>query len=557
MKAHVTSRIAAFLLVALAMLSGHTAVSAANLTNLRCEYLADPLGIDVAKPRLSWVIESAQRGERQTAYQVMVASTPEFLAKDQGDLWDSGKVASEQSIQVEYAGKPLESRLHCHWKVRIWDQDGKATGWSKPANWSMGLLKPDDWQAKWIKPDVAAPRQHGLDHCSWIWFPQAGGFDRTPPGTAYFRARLLLPADAVVRHASLVMCADNSFALFVNGKEALKGDDWHVPQKTEITGLLKAGENILAVAANNADIGPNWAGLIGRVTVELADGRQVALETGPAWKTQNRELTGWPEAAFDDAGWSAAQEVAKFGAAPWGQLTGQLKGRIGGQFHPWLRRTFAVTSAIKRADIYVNTPGNYELYVNGKRVGEDVLAPAYSDFRKRMFYTVHDVAGLLRKGTNCIALWLGPGWYQPGYGNPYNSVIVRAQLEMETTNGRHVIGTDALWRSSDSCISQVGTWSWNAMGGEKWDAANYIADWNLAGFDDRAWALAVEVSAPKATTSWLAMPGNRAGKPIPPARIYPVNNKWVIDFGTTLTGWMRLKLADLKPEMDPEIRTIS
>ena len=67
-----------------------------------------------------------------------------------------------------------------------------------------------------------------------------------------------------------------------------------------------------------------------------------------------------------------------------------------------------MTSEIKGADIYVNTPGKYELYVNGKRVGEDVLAPAYSDFRKRMFYTVHDVAGLLRKGTNCIALWLGP-----------------------------------------------------------------------------------------------------------------------------------------------------
>ncbi len=150
----------------------------------------------------------------------------------------------------------------------------------------MGLLKPDDWQATWIKPDVAVPSKHSLENCSWIWFPQTGGFDRTPPGTAYFRARLQLPADAVVRRASVVMCADNSFALFVNGKEALKGDDWHAPQKTEITGLLKAGENILAVAANNLDIGPNWAGLIGRVTVELADGRQVALETGPAWKTQ-------------------------------------------------------------------------------------------------------------------------------------------------------------------------------------------------------------------------------------------------------------------------------
>ena len=145
---------------------------------------------------------------------MLVASTPELLAKDQGDLWDSGKVASDQSIQVEYAGKPLRSRTRCHWKVRdLGSGTGKATAWSRPALWTMGLLKPEDWQAKWIKPGVAVPGKHGLENCAWIWFPQAGRFDRTPPGTAYFRARLQLPADAVVRRASVVMCADNSFAL--------------------------------------------------------------------------------------------------------------------------------------------------------------------------------------------------------------------------------------------------------------------------------------------------------------------------------------------------------
>ena len=91
----------------LAPLSCIPAASAANLTDLRCEYLADPLGIDVGKPRLRWVIESARRGERQTAYQILVASTPELLAKNQGDLWDSGKVASDQSAHEAYAGKPL------------------------------------------------------------------------------------------------------------------------------------------------------------------------------------------------------------------------------------------------------------------------------------------------------------------------------------------------------------------------------------------------------------------------------------------------------------------
>ena len=91
-----------------------------------------------------------ERGIKQTAYQILVASTPEILAKEKGDLWDSGKVAGDQSIQVEYAGKPLASRTDCHWKVRVWDKDGKASDWSQPALWRMGLLNPEDWQAKWI-----------------------------------------------------------------------------------------------------------------------------------------------------------------------------------------------------------------------------------------------------------------------------------------------------------------------------------------------------------------------------------------------------------------------
>ncbi len=122
-------------------------------TKLTCEYQENPLGIDATAPRLSWKIEEEKeaRGIKQTAYYILVASTAELLAKDQGDLWNSGKISSEQSIQVEYAGKPLESRRDCFWKVRIWQNNGKPSAWSYPAKWSMGLLKNNDWQAKWIK----------------------------------------------------------------------------------------------------------------------------------------------------------------------------------------------------------------------------------------------------------------------------------------------------------------------------------------------------------------------------------------------------------------------
>jgi alpha-L-rhamnosidase len=130
----------------------------ADVTGLRCEYLTDPPGIDTLKPRLSWIVASDRRGEVQTAYQLLVASTPDLLARDKADLWDSGKVATDRQNQIEYEGRPLESRTACFWKVRIWDKDGAPSAWSPSASWSMGLLKPEDWQAKWIGVNEPLPR---------------------------------------------------------------------------------------------------------------------------------------------------------------------------------------------------------------------------------------------------------------------------------------------------------------------------------------------------------------------------------------------------------------
>src|ERR1019366_4843910 len=106
--------------------------------NLRCEYLTNPLGIDAAQPRLSWILSSSQRNERQTAYQILVASSLKLLNQENGDLWDSGKVSAADSSQIVYAGTPLMSRQSCFWKVRAWDGSGKPGAWSSVSQWSMG-----------------------------------------------------------------------------------------------------------------------------------------------------------------------------------------------------------------------------------------------------------------------------------------------------------------------------------------------------------------------------------------------------------------------------------
>lgn len=118
---------------------------------LRCEYRVNPLGIDTVEPRLSWILESKQRAWAQSAYQISVASSEGNLVQDKGTLWDSGKVTSDQSNQVVYKGKPLQSRMRCYWKVRVWDKDGRVSAWSEPAFWTVGLLELEDWQAQWIQ----------------------------------------------------------------------------------------------------------------------------------------------------------------------------------------------------------------------------------------------------------------------------------------------------------------------------------------------------------------------------------------------------------------------
>ena len=117
---------------------------------LRTEYLENPVGLDETRPRLTWQVQSDERGQRQTAYRILVASDAARLAAGQGDLWDSGKVASDETVNIVYAGPPLASRQSCFWRVKVWDVKGRESRWSRPARWSLGLLKPEDWQAQWI-----------------------------------------------------------------------------------------------------------------------------------------------------------------------------------------------------------------------------------------------------------------------------------------------------------------------------------------------------------------------------------------------------------------------
>jgi len=146
-------------LIFLATLIINASALPVEISGLQCEYQTNPLGIDCSQPRFSWRLIAERRGEVQTAYQVLVADDRMTLARNHGNLWDSGKVASHQSAGIVYQGARLTSGRRYYWKVRVWDKDGQVSAWSADATFEMGLLHPQDWQGQWIAPaqPVSAP----------------------------------------------------------------------------------------------------------------------------------------------------------------------------------------------------------------------------------------------------------------------------------------------------------------------------------------------------------------------------------------------------------------
>ncbi len=196
-----------FLAVVFTLLSAIPAMSAAGApgglrpVSLRCEYRVNPLGIDAAAPRLSWKLEAtnaAARGLSQSAYQVLVASSEAILMRNQGDLWDTGRMNADTSIQIPYAGKPLSTGQAVWWKVRVWDNNANPSAWSEPARWSMGLLAASDWEGKWIGLDGGEGNPKELVGAQWISVANSAS------GTIYLRRSFEIPKDNPVSSALLI-----------------------------------------------------------------------------------------------------------------------------------------------------------------------------------------------------------------------------------------------------------------------------------------------------------------------------------------------------------------
>ena len=550
-------------ILAVLLLAPLVALHAASVANLSCEYRENPLGIDTLRPRLSWKLETGnlkfERGIRQVAYQVLVASSEKLLKNDTGDLWDSGKVESDQSVHVKYAGKPLLSRMQCYWKVRVWttailNPDLSAVAlakvdprtltpsdWSEPALWTMGFLKPEDWQAKWIGSDKGYQTTTALSSAQWVWFPEGEPAASAPLGVRYFRRAIVLPAERKMVKATVQLSADNACELYVNGKKAGQGDNFRAPVTIDITGLLQGGSNTLAIAATNAGEAPNPAGLIAALQVDFADGAPLLVCSDAQWKANASKIEGWEQAGFADASWAPAKTLGTYGMAPWGN--------IGVDARPlsarYLRREFAVEKKVVRATAYVCGLGFFDLYLNGKKVSDQVMNPALSDYRKAAYYVTFDITDQLKAGANALGVVLGNGrFFAPRLATPagtmdygYPKLLLQAEIQYKDGSTRQIVSDEHWTLTTEGPIRAN-----NEYDGEEYDARKEMPGWCQAGFDDVKWEKAGLVSAPGGVLLAQMIEPMRVTQVIKPVGITnPKPGTYIVDMGQNFYGAIRLK----------------
>ncbi len=355
-----------------------------EIYDLRCEGLKNPLGIDVIQPRLSWKMHSQVRGQKQTAYRILISDNLESLEKENGDLWDTGKINSDQSIQITYSGKDLHSEEFIYWKVQVWGKEGEASSWSETQRWSMGLLNLSDWKGEWI----------GLDK-------DVG--------------------------------SDNS------------NDEFH-----------------------------------------------------------------------------------------------RLSARM-------LRKEFEINKTVKSAQAYICGMGLFECYINGKKVGDQVLAPALSQYNKRAYYMTFDVTNYLKDNENAVGVILGNGrFFAPRRTLPVQTVNygypkLLFQMRILYSDGTvDYIVSNQDWKLTANGPIRAN----NEYDGEEYDARMEMNGWNEPGFDDHKWMKAeiVQPASPQLSAQ-MNEPIRVTGdiKPVSMTEWKP--GTFIFDMGQNMVGWVRLKVT--------------
>lgn len=525
---------------------------------LRVDDLTAPLGIDDPMPRLSWQLQDPARGAKQTAYEVQVASRAELLGNGAGkaDVWDSGRIESDQSLNMHYAGPAVTPGTRYFWRVKVWDAAGKPYTESKVSWWETGLLKQDGWRADWIGYETKEEAAVRHAPAAWITSPDANAVDAGKTSEQHIGYRTTVTLTKPVLRASLYATGQDTVAAWVNGQQVLtaspfpawKQMPWKKFVRAEATGKLSAGANALAFETIHYVANPNGMAaqdappMIATLVVEYTDGTMGSFASGTDWKTAVHLAKGWQQGAFDDSAWK--------NAIVWEQAPGPMSQPLG---HPWvpdsvkaLRHTFKVSQAVKSARLYATALGNYEMFLNGKRVSGDVLAPGWTDYRQRVKYQTYDVTAQIVNGKNAIAALLAPGWYSTSlewFQQPNNygdtPPALRAQLRIEHTDGSvEWVNTDASWLAGTTDILHSELYD-----GESQDARLKQPGWDTVAFAAEGWKSVLAIDPKPIAIEAQDYPSIRVERTLTPKTVnQPKPGVYVYDFGQNFSGVERLRL---------------
>lgn len=452
------------------------------VTGLTVDHVAHPLAVDDPAPMLAWQLGGTERGILQTAYEVSVAGSRQLLDEDQPDLWNSGRVASDESTGIAYAGAALAHGERAWWKVRVWDQDGRVSPWSEPGWWEAGL-GTDGWEGQWIG-GPPAPAALTLADARWIWTTGSQNVNGLPPGPAYFRKDLTLPTDRAVTSARIVVAADDSFDLHVNGVlvgSTPVGATWETGQTYDVTNLLTGGANAVAIRAVNATQG--YSGAIAKLVIAFTSGEPMTVVTDAGWLSSTTGPSGWDTAGFDDSAWTPAADFGAYGIGPWSTrvtipvegpsftgghwiwTTGSESDQQGNKIPAgtaYFRKTFSVPTdrTLTAAQLVAAADDSFTLSLNGVVIGG---TPRGAEWDAGQLY---DVTDRLTGGANTFAIEATNATVG------YSGAILKLVLTFDSGDPMTII-TDGSWLSS----------------------AQQADGWTTTGFDDSSWTAAADFGA--------------------------------------------------------------
>lgn len=513
---------------------------------LRCEYRVEPLGVDQIRPELSWIVTSEVRGQIQTSYRVLVASSREILAGNKGDLWDSGKVKGSTTFGIVYAGQELQPHQECYWKVLTWDRDDAPGSWSNQSYWSMGVLKQNQWQGDWIGYDAhrhlnSDPPPAPLHGASWICHP-SDAVQEAPRETTLYLGIWDLPEDVKPALATLTLSTDDSSTVLLNDNEVVRTTSYYQPITEEVTPYLRPGRNTIRVRCSNEGGGPT--GICLKLHLESTDGEEYLMFSDGRWYCAKDDEGSWKTRTFSSD--SRAHVLGPFGIPPWGYPPDR---RDLSAPPSYLRGQFAIKQPVKRAVAYLATLGLADVSINGKLINTDYFSSGWTDYPKRVYYRAYDVTDSLAEGINVWGAVLADGWYSGHIGWGARRDLYgekprfRGMIWVEYRDGTHeTFATNKEWKVTSGPRELA-----DFLVGEEYDATRESAGWDQPGNEPDFVGTVNSVAEVSPVIQWHPGPPVVEIEEFPAKTVHqPVNGLYVFDIGQNIAGVARIKIRGQK-----------